>query len=312
MNEPSSFFRRLIGSRCAMSNAATQRAISLCAFISISTCLMVRHAHASPAQTVQTPWGVVSEPAVPGPGGVCATLRAAITPINGSVDSVDSHPSSSQPDTQRIQRAIDSCSSGQAIRLIRGDAGQTGFLSGPLKLRSGVTLWIDHGVTLYASRNPADYDNGVGTCGTATASHQPSCHSFILASDTVGSGIVGSGAIDGRGGSVLTNGPNAGARSWWDVAYQNKTEGLSQQTPLLIQIRDSRDFTLYQVAVLNAPNFHILTNGVSGITAWGIKILSPSLAYTKPGYACPANSTPRQVNAGNMLYPGDGEEHRWL
>ena len=32
------------------------------------------------------------------------------------------------------------------------------FLTGPLTIPSGVTLLVDAGVTLYASRNPRDYD----------------------------------------------------------------------------------------------------------------------------------------------------------
>ncbi|MGJ7497904.1 glycoside hydrolase family 28 protein [Variovorax sp. RT4R15] len=284
-----------------MSKVAMRHAIVLGAIISACGSVAVPSAQAAPAQSVQTQWGSVSEPALP--GTVCATLTAAMTPVNGSIDMADGDPSNSQPDLQRIQRAIDACPSGQAVKLVRGASGASGFISGPLKLRSGVKLWIDGGVTLFASRNPRDYDNGVGTCGTATASRRRSCNPFILAAATVGSGIVGDGAIDGRGGSVLTSGANAGRRSWWDVAFQNKTEQLSQQNPLLIQIQGGSDFTLYRAAVLNAPNFHIVTGDVSGITAWGIKILSPSLEYTKPGYACPADSTPDKTTPATCFTP---------
>jgi polygalacturonase len=118
------------------------------------------------------------------------------------------------------------------------------------------------------------------------------CRLFITANATQGSGIVGDGAIDGRGGSLLPSGPNAGQRSWWDVAFQNKTQGLSQQVPLLVKIVGGGNFTLYRVAVKNAPNFHIVTSGVNGITAWGLKLLTPSIVYSQAGYACPAGSTP--------------------
>src|ERR1041385_735933 len=64
-------------------------------------------------------------------------------------------------DTARIQEAIDKCGAGKAVEL-KGGA----FVSGPLQLRSGVTLLIDHGATLYASRNPRAFDNGQGRCGT--------------------------------------------------------------------------------------------------------------------------------------------------
>lgn len=264
---------------------------------SLALCAQLGWAHAA---GVSTPWGVVDEPAMP---PACATLAATLTPVRGSIDAVDGNPSNSQPDTARIQSAIDACPRGQAVKLAKGAGGASGFLSGPLKLRSGVKLWIDDGVTLFASRNPADYDNGPGTCGTATTTDDRACRPFIAADATVGSGIVGGGAIDGRGGSLLTSGPNAGRRSWWDVAFQNKTEGLRQQNPFLIFVRDGADFTLYRVAVMNSPVFHVLMGNVTGVTAWGIKILSPSLVYSRPGYACPPNSTPDKITPATCFTP---------
>ncbi|MEJ8795031.1 glycoside hydrolase family 28 protein [Trinickia caryophylli] len=244
-----------------------------------------------PQSDVTTQWGTVSEPAWP--TVVCGTpLQAKLMPVDGSVDTLDADPANSQPDTARIQAAIDACPAGQAVKLTMGYAGESGFLSGPLQLKSGVTLWIDRGVTLFASRNPANYDNGVGTCGTATVAKTKSCNPLILASNTTGSGIVGEGVIDGRGGSLLTSGPNAGKRSWWDVAYQNKSAGLNQQNPRLVQVSKGAAFTLHGITLENSPNFHIVIDSVAGATAWGIKILSPSLEYTKAGYACPSGTTP--------------------
>ena len=240
---------------------------------------------------VATQWGAVSEPA--SPATICgAPLQAKLTPVGGSIDTLDADPANSQPDAARIQAAIDACPAGQAVKLTAGYSGESGFLSGPLRLKSGVTLWIDQGVTLFASRNPANYDNGVGACGTATASKTKSCNPLILASDTAGSGIVGKGVIDGRGGSLLTSGPNAGKRSWWDVAYQNKTMGLNQQNPRLVQVSKGSAFTLHDITLENSPNFHVVLDSVAGVTAWGIKILSPSLEYTKARYACPSGTTP--------------------
>lgn len=189
------------------------------------------------------------------------------------------------------------------MKLVAGNAGQSGFLSGPLTLKSGVLLWIDSGVTLFASRNPADFDNGVGTCGTATSSGTVACNPLVLATSTSNSGIVGGGTIDGRGGSLLTSGPNNGTRTWWDVAYQTKTSGLNQHNPRLIQVNKGSNFTLYGITVQNSPNFHIVTSGVSGVTAWGIKILSPSLLYTKAGYVCPSGTTPDVVTPATCFTP---------
>jgi polygalacturonase len=251
---------------------------------------------------VVTSWGTVNQPALP--TSICKTLSATHVPVNGSLDAIDGNPRNSAPDTGAIQSAINGCATGHAVRLVMGGSGQTGFLTGPISLKSGVTLWVDKGVTLFASRNPADYDNGVGTCGTASAdSTTTSCKALITASHTMGSGIVGEGIIDGRGGSVLTNGINAGKRSWWDVAYQTKTAKVTQQNPRLLNANEGSDFTLYGVAFENSPNFHIVLDGMDGVVAWNIKILSPSLEYTRRGYVCPKGSTPDQATPATCFTP---------
>jgi len=242
------------------------------------------------AHSISTSWGIIQEPTLP--TRVCATLKATLTPVNGSVDTLDQNPAQSKPDTGRLQAAIDQCPADSAVRLVPGDAGESGLLTGPLTVKSGVTLWIDRGVTLFGSRNPLDYDNGLGTCGTATSDKAKSCNPLIHVAETAKSAIVGAGKIDGRGGSTLTAGPNAGTASWWDLAYLNVSKGLSQHVPRLLQIDDSTNFTLYDITLENSANFHVTSDNVAGLTAWGIKILTPSLVYSRPGYQCPAGSTP--------------------
>src|SRR5947209_4985777 len=56
-------------------------------------------------------------------------------------------------DTESIQKALDGCPAGKAVEL-KGGA----FYAGPLQLRAGVTLLVDHDATLFASSNPRDYD----------------------------------------------------------------------------------------------------------------------------------------------------------
>ncbi|PPT83810.1 glycoside hydrolase family 28 protein [Xanthomonas theicola] len=250
---------------------------------------------------VSTAWGTMAKPTLP--QNVCMKLSATLRPVNGSLDSLDANPAYSATDTLRIQDAITDCPAGSAVKLVVGANGESGFLTGPLTLKSGVTLWIDQGATLFASRNPHDYDNGVGSCGIADTDKKKSCKPLIYGKAISGSGIVGDGKIDGRGGSVLTAGPNAGKRSWWDVAYQNVSQGLVQHAPRMLQIDNSNDFTLYAVTLENSPNFHVVTDNVVGVTAWGIKILSPSLVYTRPGYKCPAGTTPDVLTPATCFTP---------
>ncbi len=266
--------------------------------VSIAALLTLLPLAAQAEVPVKTQWGVVSEPGYP--AKVCATLSATITAQNGSIDAYDADGVHTQPDHDRIQKAIDSCADG-AVKLVAAN-GAGGFLTGPLTLKSGVTLWIDKGATLFASRDPRDYENGPGDCGVANLESHKSCHSLIEGADLVNSGLVGEGRIDGRGGSLLLSGPNKGLRSWWDVAWQSK-QGQIQHVFRLVQLDGGSNLTLYRLTFVNSPNFHLVPSHFTGITAWGIKILTPSMVYTKPGYACPEGSTPDKVTPATCFTP---------
>ncbi len=232
-----------------------------------------------------------SEPNLP--SSVCTTLSAELQQTNGLLpDSVDADPANSGPDTARIQAALNGCPSGQAVKLVSSSANNA-FLAGRLTITSGVTLWVDGGVTLFASRSPADYDNGSGNCGDALSSGSSACNAWITASNTSNSGLVGEGIIDGRGGSVLTSGNHANKVTWWDLSIQSKSSpALSQNNPRMIQVSNGSNFTFYKITIQNAPKFHVGTSNVDTITAWGIKILTPTLAYSVPEYSCGAGTFP--------------------
>jgi polygalacturonase len=223
---------------------------------------------AQSSSSVQTSWGVINEPSLPAASAVCKVIYATQKPVNGLLDAqLDSDPAHSAPDTSAIQNAISNCPVGQAVHLMQGANGESGFLIGPITLKSGVTLWIDKGVTVFASRNPADYDSGPGLCGIASTNGTASCNALINGSHLTNSGIVGEGTIDGRGGTVLSNGANANLRSWWDVAYQTKTSNVTQHNPRLLNINGGSNFTLYGVTFQNSPNFHVVLDGLDGVVA---------------------------------------------
>ncbi len=230
------------------------------------------------------------EPKLP-TNDVCQTVPASLTQSGGKLpDSVDSDISKSQPDTARIQAAINACGTGKAVRLVTSGSANA-FLSGPLVLNSGVTLWVDSGVTLFASRSPVDFDNGGGNCGNA-AGDGKSCYALIRLKNAASSGVVGDGIIDGRGGSVLTSGAQAGKMTWWDVANLLEATGKKQNNPRLINLIGGTNFTLYRVTLQNSPNAHVVVSGLNGFVAWGTKVLTPSLAYTVANYACAAGTMP--------------------
>ena len=135
-----------------------------------------------------------------------------------------------EEDTTRIQDAIDACPARRAVRLA-AEGGHGTFVSGQLTLKPGVTLWIDRGVTLYASTDPRAYDWGKHLCGTNDA-HGHGCRPFISVRGGEGGGIMGDGVIDGQGGEPIVG----NSESWWQIARRAQREGTEQNVPNLIDV----------------------------------------------------------------------------
>jgi polygalacturonase len=219
----------------------------------------------------------VTEPRFP---QACAILTAQLSAEKG----VLADASERTPDTARIQDAIDRCDRGKAVEL-RPSGARNIFLAGPLQLKLGVTLLIDAGAALFASRNPRDYDVAPGSCGIV-GDRGRGCKPLITADRAPGSGIMGDGAIDGRGGARLL-GQDV---TWWDLAKTAKVLDRSQAVPRLVAVRQSDDFTLYRITFRNSPNFHVGVDQTNGFTAWGVKIHTPKTARNTDGID-PSSST---------------------
>ncbi len=93
-----------------------------------------------------------------------------------------------------------------AVRLVVNSAGPgNGFISGPLTLPSGVTLWIDRGATLFATRDATAFSpNPAGPyCANTAVSatkggSSGNCAAFISGNNLVNAAVVGDGSIDSR------------------------------------------------------------------------------------------------------------------
>ena len=212
----------------------------------------------------------VTEPKIP---STCARLDARLAADHGTLSDHDEQTL----DTDRIQRAIDGCGDGGAVVLRARGKRQT-FLSGPLNLRKAVTLVVDAKASLAASRDPRLYDLSPGSCGIVSLRGH-GCKPFISADHAPGSGIMGLGSIDGRGGAKLLH----QTITWWDLAHQAKISDQQQSVPALIVARRSNGFTLYQITLRNSPNFHVSVNQTDGFTAWGVKIMTPKTARNTDG-----------------------------
>jgi polygalacturonase len=219
----------------------------------------------------------VTEPHVP---PSCVILAAQLAAPGGNL----SDASEGMPDTRRIQEAIDRCPVGHSVELKASKANNI-FLSGPLFLKPGITLLVDAGTALFASRNPRDYDLAPGGCGVVNEKAN-GCRPFLTAENAPGSGIMGDGVIDGRGGAKLPGSDE----TWWDLAKTAKIYDKRQSVPRLLVVRKSNDFMLYRITLRNSPNFHVGVEQTDGFTAWGVKILTPKTARNTDGID-PSSST---------------------
>ncbi len=206
----------------------------------------------------------VTEPIVP---ASCQVLTAALVPV---ADTTLADADERKLDTDRIQRAIDGCAGGKSV-VLRADGARRAFLSGPLALKSGVTLVVDSNTILFGSRDPRVYDVAPNACGILAQSGR-GCYALIRAEKAHHSGVMGKGTIDGRGWASLLN----GSVSWWELAQQARTGPLTQNCPRLVQTLRSDDFTLYQITLRNPGQFHVVFDRGDGFTAWGVTINTPN------------------------------------
>ena len=106
--------------------------------------------------------------------------------------------------TQAIQQAVDTChtAGGGVVSVPKGI-----FLTGALRLKSGVTLRVEKDAILRGSPKIADYAVETAPLHWARVHHWKQC--LIYAEDAEQIGIEGPGTIDGQGGSERKVFPNA-------------------------------------------------------------------------------------------------------
>ena len=113
----------------------------------------------------------------------------------------------------------------------------------------------------------------------------------------------GTQAADGtacdNGGTFVDSKSSARNMTWWDLAYlgnmvQNGTTGAGSQSNFRMMVFNyAKNLTLYKISLNNSANFHVVPSGIDGLTIWGVKVQTPSLA----AFANPAGN-------GNPLYTG--------
>ena len=158
--------------------------------------------------------------------------------------------------TKAIQTAIDACSAagGGTVKL----AGGT-FVSGPIVLRSQVTLDIDKGTTLLGSPDHADYP-------AKTEFKAPGTQSLVSADHAEDIAITGSGTIDGNG------------ESWWAEARKTHNAGIVgevQFRPRLVVFDHCKRVKIEGVTIQNSPSWQVVPYYTDHMVIRNVRILAP-------------------------------------
>lgn len=158
-------------------------------------------------------------------------------------------------DTAAIQKAIDSCAgSGGTVKL----AGGT-FVSGPIVLKSKVTLDVETGATLLGSPDRADYPK-------ATFARHDTVQPLVSAPNAEDVTITGGGTIDGNG------------HIWWEYVRGVKDAGVlgnDHPRPMGIVFDHTKHVRMENITVQNSGFWQIVPYYADDLTFRNMKILAP-------------------------------------
>jgi polygalacturonase len=243
---------------------------------------------------------------IAGEASDCADIDATLPPeptwptvtdgctLNAQIGTTDTNnnwlPDESQTatDTMRITAALNAC---KVVKLQPDptNLALNSFVSGPLQI-NGSILWIDQGATLFASRDPNNYQahattTDPGDCAKLGVNDSSACTSFITVNGA-SPGIIGLGTIDGQGGEPLVGHDY----SWWQLSAALQTIDGSIGNPTLIDVRSQvTNFLMYKITLHNSPKFHVKITSTpvggpaagcpstgAGFIVWGVTVLTPS------------------------------------
>ena len=159
-------------------------------------------------------------------------------------------------DTQAIQAAIDSCAEkgGGIVKLSGGT-----FVSGPIALKSKITLEVDKGATLLGSPDHADYPPKVEF-------RLPAVEPLVSATNATHVSITGGGVIDGAGAS------------WWKMARGVKEAGVMgvHPRPRLVVFDHCKHIRVEGVTLQNSAFWQLVPYYSDDVVIRNIRVLAPS------------------------------------
>jgi len=158
-------------------------------------------------------------------------------------------------DTKAIQAAIDDCTAGGGtVRLAGGN-----FVSGPIEVKSNITLDVEKDAELLGSIDREDFPAGVRM-------RQHTVQPLIALTNAENVKITGGGVIDGRG------------QVWWDYVKGVKDSGVlgtDHPRPMLLLIDHSKHVVVENVTVQNSGFWQIVPYYSDDLTFRNLKVLAP-------------------------------------
>jgi len=159
-------------------------------------------------------------------------------------------------DTKALQQAIDACAArgGGTVRLAPGT-----FLTGPITLRSHITLEIDPHATILGSQDKEDYPE-------ARELREASVQPLIHATNAEDITITGGGTIDG------------GGQRWWRMVWAARADHkiVAAERPRLLVLDHCRHILIDGVTIQNSASWQVVPYYSDDVTIRNGRILAPA------------------------------------
>ena len=180
-------------------------------------------------------------------------------------------------DTEMIQAAIYSCPAGGTVRFPKGT-----YLTAPLFLKSGVTIWLEEGAELLGLTDRKEYPILPGmtipgmdsereyNLGSWEGNPLDIFASLITGIDVSDVNIVGRGTING----------NAAAGDWW----QHKKERIIAWRPRTIFLNRCKNVRIQGIKVCNSPSWTVHPYYCDGLRVMNIRISNPDDSPNTDGF----------------------------
>ncbi len=210
------------------------------------------------------------------------------------------YASSIHLNTKAIQQAIDKCAlTGGEVRLGRGL-----WLSGPIELKSGVTLNLSADAVLKADNREKMFVDAY--IGRPTAPNE----AFIWANDAQNIALIGSGTIDGSGAEywwedalALRQAVKAGDTAQFEAKYPGVKLANGMPRPWLIEFNAVENAMVYGVTLTNSPMWNLVIRNSRNVLVDGLKVKSPEESPNTDGIDIVSSQRVHVKNA--FIHTGD-------